>query len=129
MSDVFDAGGIACRVLVDGGRAVSPRFVFRGYDDDIQGPFVRPHLDDDGKLYGRFAGLLIEAPEGMILVDAGVGGFAGDLDAGHLHEELATLGVRPVGHPDRRDHARARGPRRRFARTQAASPRSPTRDT
>ena len=95
MSDVFDADGIACRVLVDGGLAVSPRFVFRGYDDEVQGPFVRPYLDEEGKLYGRFAGLLIEAPEGMILVDAGVGGFAGDLDAGHLHEELATLGVRP----------------------------------
>ena len=91
----LDADGIACRVLVDGGRAVSPRFVFAGYDDDLQGPFVRPHLDADGKLYGRFAALLIEAPEGLILVDAGLGGFAGDLDAGHLHEELNALGVRP----------------------------------
>jgi glyoxylase-like metal-dependent hydrolase (beta-lactamase superfamily II) len=74
---------------------VSPRFVFAGYDDDLQGPFVRPHLDADGKLYGRFAALLIEAPEGLVLVDAGLGTFAGDLDAGHLHEELNTLGVRP----------------------------------
>jgi len=91
----LDADGIACHVLIDGGRAVSPRFVFRGYDDEVHGPHVRPHLDDDGKLYGRFAALLIEAPEGLILVDAGLGGFAGDLDAGHLHEELAALGVRP----------------------------------
>jgi len=91
----LDAGGIACHVLVDGGRAVSPRFVFRGYDDDVQGPFVRPHLDAEGKLYGRFSALLIEAPDGMVLVDAGLGAFAGDLDAGHLHEELDVLGVRP----------------------------------
>jgi len=91
----LDADGIACHVLVDGGRSVSPRFVFRGYDDDVQGPFVRPHLDVEGKLYGRFAALLIEAPSGLVLVDAGLGGFAGDLDAGHLHEELETLEIRP----------------------------------
>ena len=91
----LDAGGIACHILVDGGRAVSPRFVFLGYDDAVQGPFVRPHLDTDGKLSGRFSALLIEAPDGLVLVDAGLGGFAGDLDAGHLHEELDALEVRP----------------------------------
>ena len=89
------ADGIACHVLIDGGRAVSPRFVFRGYDDDLHGPFVRPYLDAEGKLYGRFAALLIEAAEGLVLVDAGLGGFAGELDAGHLHAELDALGVRP----------------------------------
>ena len=55
MVESFDADGIACHVLVDGGRTVSPRFVFRGYDDAVQGPFVRPYLDADGKLEGRFA--------------------------------------------------------------------------
>ncbi|MEP6757816.1 MAG: MBL fold metallo-hydrolase [Actinomycetota bacterium] len=91
----LDADGMVCHVLIDGGRAVSPRFVFRGYDDDVHGPYVRPHLDAEGKLYGRFAALLIEAPDGLILVDAGLGGFGGDLDTGHLHEELDALGVRP----------------------------------
>jgi glyoxylase-like metal-dependent hydrolase (beta-lactamase superfamily II) len=95
MQELLDAAGVRCHVLVDGWRTVSPRFVFRGYDDDVQGPFVRPFLDGDGKLAGRFAALLIEASGGLILVDAGVGGFAGDLDAGHLHEELDALGVRP----------------------------------
>ena len=95
MAESFDAGGVACHVLVDGGRTVSPRFVFRGYDDDVQGPFVRPYLDADGKLAGRFSALLIEAPEGLVLVDAGLGGFAGDLDGGRLHAELDVLEVRP----------------------------------
>jgi glyoxylase-like metal-dependent hydrolase (beta-lactamase superfamily II) len=95
MAESFDAGGIACHVLIDGWRTVSPRFVFRGYDDAIQGPFVAPFLDADGKLAGRIAALLIEAPGGHVLVDAGLGGVAGDLDAGHVHEELAALGVRP----------------------------------
>jgi glyoxylase-like metal-dependent hydrolase (beta-lactamase superfamily II) len=95
MQEVLDADGVRCHVLIDGWRAVSPRFVFRGYDDAVQGPFVGPFLDPDGKLVGRFAALLIEAPDGLTLVDAGLGGFAGDLDAGHLHEELDVLGVRP----------------------------------
>jgi glyoxylase-like metal-dependent hydrolase (beta-lactamase superfamily II) len=92
---VIDAAGVPCHVLIDGWRAVSPRFVFRGYDDAVQGPFVRPYLDEDGKLTGRFAALLIEAPDGMVLVDAGLGSFRGELDAGHLHDELDDLGVRP----------------------------------
>jgi glyoxylase-like metal-dependent hydrolase (beta-lactamase superfamily II) len=95
MVETFDAGTIACHVLVDGGRSVSPRFVFRGYDDAVQGPFVRPYLDADGKLAGRFAALLIEAPDGLVLVDAGLGGFAGDLDGGNVPQELEILGVRP----------------------------------
>ena len=95
MAESFDAGGIACHVLVDGQRTVSPRFVFRGYDDAVQGPFVRPYLDDDGRLAGRLAALLIEAPDGLVLVDAGYGGSGGELDAGHVHEELAALDVRP----------------------------------
>jgi glyoxylase-like metal-dependent hydrolase (beta-lactamase superfamily II) len=95
MQQTLDAGGIRCHVLVDGWRAVSPRFVFKGYDDEVQGPFVRPYLDDDDKLLGRFAALLIEAPGGLTLVDAGLGAFAGDLDAGHLQQELEILGIRP----------------------------------
>src|SRR4051794_36758784 len=99
MVETFDAGTIACHVLVDGGRSVSPRFVFRGYDDAVQGPFVRPYLDADGKLAGRFAALLIEAPDGLVLVDAGLGGFAGDLDGGNVPQELENLGGRPWGGP------------------------------
>jgi glyoxylase-like metal-dependent hydrolase (beta-lactamase superfamily II) len=95
MAESFDAGGIACHVLVDGWRTVSPRFVFRGYDDAVHGVHVRSHLDDEGKLPGRLAALLIEAPDGPLLVDAGYGAAGGDLDAGHLHDELAALGVRP----------------------------------
>jgi len=95
MVETFDAGTVACHVLVDGGRTVSPRFVFRGYDDAIHGPFVRPWLNEEGKLAGRFAALLIESPDGHVLVDAGLGGFAGELDGGRVHEELAGLGVRP----------------------------------
>jgi glyoxylase-like metal-dependent hydrolase (beta-lactamase superfamily II) len=91
----LDAAGVRCHVLIDGWRTVSPRFVFRGYEDEVQGPFVRPFLDDDGKLRGRLAALLIESAAGAILVDAGFGRFAGDLDAGHLHEELIDLGIRP----------------------------------
>jgi glyoxylase-like metal-dependent hydrolase (beta-lactamase superfamily II) len=91
----IDAAGVRCHVLIDGWRTVSPRFVFRGYDDDVQGPFVRPYLDDDGKLRGRFAALLIESAAGAVLVDAGYGRFAGELDAGHVHEQLVDLGVRP----------------------------------
>lgn len=95
MDQVVDAAGVRCHVLIDGWRAVSPRFVFRGYDDDVQGPFVRPHLDAAGKLLGRYAALLIEAPAGLTLVDAGLGAFGEGEDAGHLHEELEALGVRP----------------------------------
>jgi glyoxylase-like metal-dependent hydrolase (beta-lactamase superfamily II) len=93
--ETFDAAGTRCHVVIDGWRTVSPRFVFRGYTDDLQGPFVRPFLDGDGKLHGRLAALLIETPAGAVLVDAGLGRFAGELDAGHVHDELAELGVRP----------------------------------
>lgn len=95
MTQTIDAGGVPCHVIVDGGRSVSPRFVFRGYDEDVQGRFVGPYLDAEGKLPGRFAALLIDAPGGFVLVDAGIGRFAGDLDAGYLLAELAILGVRP----------------------------------
>ena len=105
----LDAGGVPCHVLIDGWRTVSPRFVFAGYADDVQGPFVREYLDADGKLAGRFSALLIEAPDGPVLVDAGNGRFAPELDAGHLPEQMAGVGVaaddvRCVvithGHPD-----------------------------
>lgn len=95
MTRTLDAGGVRCHVIVDGGRPVSPRFVFRGYDDKVQGPFVRPYLDAEGMLPGRFAALLVEAPGGPVLVDTGIGRFAGELDAGHLLVELGLLGVRP----------------------------------
>lgn len=93
---LIDAGGVRCHVVIDGHRAVSPRFVFRGYDEEIHGRFVGPHLDSEGKLRGRFACLLIEAPEGPVLVDAGVGRFAPELDAGHTLERLDELGVAPT---------------------------------
>ncbi|MGZ8571034.1 MAG: MBL fold metallo-hydrolase [Actinomycetota bacterium] len=91
----LDAGGIRCRVVIDGWRTVSPRFVFRDYDEAVHGPEVTPRLDADGKLPGRFAALLIEAPGGSILVDAGIGPFAADLEAGLLAGELDALGVSP----------------------------------
>ncbi len=90
---VLDAGGVRCRVLVDGWRAVSPRFVFRGYDEDVHGPLVRPGMDADGLLPGRFAALLIESPDGLVLVDAGMGPFAGEMEAGRLTGELDALGI------------------------------------
>jgi glyoxylase-like metal-dependent hydrolase (beta-lactamase superfamily II) len=105
----LDAGGVPCHVLIDGWRTVSPRFVFAGYTDDVQGELVRDLLDDDGKLAGRFSALLIEAPEGPILVDAGNGRFAPEVDGGHLPEQMAAVGVAPEdvrcvvithGHPD-----------------------------
>ena len=82
-------------MLIDGWRTVSPRFVFQGYDDAVQGEFVRPYLDAEGKLPGRVAALLVECPDGLVLVDAGNGRFAPELDVGHVHEELESLGVHP----------------------------------
>jgi glyoxylase-like metal-dependent hydrolase (beta-lactamase superfamily II) len=105
----LDADGVPCHVLIDGRRSVSPRFVFAGYTDEVQGPFVREYLDAEGNLGGRFSALLIEGPEGPVLVDAGNGRFAPDLDAGHLPEQMARVGVAPGdvrcvvithGHPD-----------------------------
>jgi len=105
----FDADRVACHVLIDGWRTVSPRFVYAGYDDAVQGPFVRDHLDDEGRLAGRFSALLIDDPSGAVLVDAGNGRFAPGLDAGHLREQMARVGVEPDevrcvvithGHPD-----------------------------
>lgn len=90
---LLDAGGVRCHILVDGWRAVSPRFVFRGYDEDVHGPFVRPGIDADGLLPGRFAALLIEDRDGLVLVDAGLGPFAGEMEAGRLAGELDALGV------------------------------------
>lgn len=90
---VLDAGGVRCHVLIDGWRAVSPRFVFKGYDDAIHGPAVEPGLDAEGKLPGRFAALLIEGSDGLVLVDAGVGPFAGEMEAGRLAGELDGLGI------------------------------------
>jgi glyoxylase-like metal-dependent hydrolase (beta-lactamase superfamily II) len=105
----LDADGVPCHVLIDGWRTVSPRFVFAGYADDVQGPFVREHLDADGRLAGRVSALLIEGQEGAVLVDAGNGRFAPGVDAGHLPERMARVGVTPEevrcvvithGHPD-----------------------------
>src|SRR5206468_419807 len=83
--------GVACHVLIDGWRTVSPRFVFEGYDDAVQGEFVRPYLDADDKLPGRMSALLVESADGLVLIDAGNGRFAPDLDAGHVHEALDTV--------------------------------------
>ena len=66
----LDAGGVPCHVLIDGWRTVSPRFVFAGYADEVQGAFVRAYLDADGKLPGRSSGLLIAGTDGPVLVDA-----------------------------------------------------------
>jgi glyoxylase-like metal-dependent hydrolase (beta-lactamase superfamily II) len=95
MPTALDLAGRRAFVLLDGRRAVSPRFAFKGYDDDVHGPFVRPFLDPDGKLPSVFTALLLDADDGPLLVDAGVGRFAGDLDAGHLRAELDALGIRP----------------------------------
>lgn len=89
----LDAAGVRCHVLIDGWRAVSPRFVFKGYDEAIHGPVVAPGLDPEGMLPGRFAALLIEAPDGLVLIDAGMGPFAGEMEAGRLAGELDALGV------------------------------------
>ena len=93
---VIDAAGIVCRVLIDGTRRVSPRFVFRGYDREVQGPFVEPALDEMGTLPGRFAALLIEAGDHPILVDAGLGPFTAASDGGRVVGELDALGVEPT---------------------------------
>ena len=92
MQGTIDADGTRCHVIIDGHRVVSPRFVFKGYDEGVQGPFLRPYLNGDGKLQGRFACLLIEATDGPVLVDAGIGRFAPELDAGHALERIAELG-------------------------------------
>jgi glyoxylase-like metal-dependent hydrolase (beta-lactamase superfamily II) len=90
---VLDAGGVRCRVLVDGWRPVSPRFVFRGYEASIHGPEIASGLDAEGLLPGRFAALLVESGEDLLLVDAGVGPFAGEMEAGRLAGELDALGI------------------------------------
>jgi glyoxylase-like metal-dependent hydrolase (beta-lactamase superfamily II) len=95
MSYVLEAGRLRCHVLEDGVRPVSPRFVFKGYDDDVHGPFVRPYLDGEGKLAGRITALLIETGERPVLVDAGMGRLGASEGSGHALEELAELGVRP----------------------------------
>ena len=59
MSYAIDAGALRCHVLMDGSRPVSPRFVFKGYDEGVQGPWVLPHLDAEGRLPGRLTALLI----------------------------------------------------------------------
>ncbi len=91
----IDAGGIRCHVIVDGWRPVSPRFVFRGYDEAVHGPFVQPFLDAEGMLPGRMTALLIETPGGHVLVDAGMGAAGREIGAGRALEELAEVGVRP----------------------------------
>lgn len=95
MSIAIDAGSVRCHVIVDGSRPVSPRFVFRGYDDAVHGPFVQPYLDEEGKLPGRMTALLVESPGGHVLVDAGMGAAGREIGAGRALEELAELGVRP----------------------------------
>jgi glyoxylase-like metal-dependent hydrolase (beta-lactamase superfamily II) len=91
----IDAGGVRCHVLVDATRTVSPRFVFRDYDDAVQGAAIRGDLTADGRLPSRIACLAVEAPAGVVLVDAGDGAGSGALDGGHLHEELEAAGIRP----------------------------------
>ena len=96
MAETIDAGATRCHVLMDGARPVSPRFVFRGYDDAVHGPFVRPYLDADGMLPGMITALLIESEGGHVLVDAGMGRAGAGINAGHVLEELASLGVQPL---------------------------------
>ena len=91
----IDAGSLRCHVLLDGVRPVSPRFVFKDYDDDVHGPFVRPYLDDQGMLAGRMTALVVESDAGTLLVDAGMGLLGREIGAGRVLEELAALGIRP----------------------------------
>jgi glyoxylase-like metal-dependent hydrolase (beta-lactamase superfamily II) len=91
----IDAAGVRCHVVVDGTRTVSPRFVFRDFDEGVQGAAIRDDLDTQGRLSSRIACLAIEAPTGVVLVDAGDGRPRADLDGGHLFEELEELGIRP----------------------------------
>lgn len=93
--EVFDAPGMRARVLIDGVRRVSPRFVFKGYEDAVQGGFVRPYLDEDGLLGGRLAALLVETADRLVLVDTGMGLYGADVGAGRVLEALASIDVRP----------------------------------
>ncbi len=92
---MIDAGGIRCHVVVDGTRAVSPRFVFRDYDEGVHGPAIRSELDPAGRLASRVACLVVEDGAGVVLVDTGDGGGSGDFNGGHLHAGLGALGIRP----------------------------------
>jgi glyoxylase-like metal-dependent hydrolase (beta-lactamase superfamily II) len=61
----------------------------------VQGAAIRDELNGDGRLASRIACLAVECPAGVVLVDTGDGPARGDLDGGHLHEELEALGIRP----------------------------------
>jgi len=93
--DVFDAPGLRARVVIDGVRRVSPRFVFKGYSDEVQGPFVQPYLGEDGLLEGRLAALLVETEAHLVLVDTGMGLYGASVGAGHVLDQLAAVDVRP----------------------------------
>lgn len=95
MTIAIDAGGARCHVLVDGSRRVSPRFVFHGFDDAVQGPFVRHLMGEDGKLPGRLAALLVETEGGPVLVDTGMGPYGAGHPSGLVPDELSSLGVAP----------------------------------
>jgi glyoxylase-like metal-dependent hydrolase (beta-lactamase superfamily II) len=91
----IDAGGVRCHVVVDGTRTVSPRFVFRDFDEGVQGSVIREERTAEGRLASRIACLAVEGSTGIVLVDAGDGEPRGDLDGGHLHQELEAVGIRP----------------------------------
>jgi glyoxylase-like metal-dependent hydrolase (beta-lactamase superfamily II) len=91
----LDAGGVRCHVVVDGTRTVSPRFVFRDFDEGLQGLVIRDERTAEGRLASRIACLAVERPSGIVLVDAGDGEPRGGLDGGHLHEELEAVAIRP----------------------------------
>ncbi len=92
MSELLEAGGIRCHVLIDGWRRVSPRFVFKGYEVDLHPRFAG--MDEtDATMPGRFAALLIESRDGVVLVDAGLGTRGADRGAGLLLDELSGVGV------------------------------------
>ena len=84
VGETFEGPGARARVLIDGVRRVSPRFVFKGYEDAVQGEFVRPYLGEDGLLEGRLAALLVETDERLVLVDTGMGLYGADVGAGRV---------------------------------------------
>jgi glyoxylase-like metal-dependent hydrolase (beta-lactamase superfamily II) len=91
-------GEITCHIISDGHAAYTPQFLFANADRDVLDPAIRDRLDEDGNIATPYHCLLLQTPDGNVLVDTGLGRQAAAVGApaGHLPTMLASAGFSPT---------------------------------
>ncbi len=94
----FVAGGYECELIADGHGVLPPELAFANAPAGERDAALADRLDESGQLPIPYGCLLIRAPDGPVLIDAGIGAYEHPAGGrgGELVAQLERLGVRPA---------------------------------